>query len=92
MVVRDRQPEQSRQDLEDGPGLAPRAPVREVVREPGRLVQDALREPLVQSHGDNVPLPEGMEFGISDLVVVLGVVAIVIGVRFLLRRPPDDEG
>ena len=33
-----------------------------------------------------------MEFGVSDLVVVLGVVAVVIGIRFLTRRPPDDEG
>lgn len=32
-----------------------------------------------------------MEFGASDLVVVLGAVAVVIGVRLLTRRPPDDE-
>jgi hypothetical protein len=31
-----------------------------------------------------------MEFGASDLIVVLGAIAVVIGVRFLLRKPPDD--
>jgi hypothetical protein len=33
-----------------------------------------------------------MEFGVSDLIVVLGVLAVVVGVRFLTRRgPPDDD-
>jgi hypothetical protein len=33
-----------------------------------------------------------MEFGASDLIVVLGAVAVIIGIRFLIRgRPPDDE-
>ena len=33
-----------------------------------------------------------MEFGASDLIVILGVIAVIIGVRFLIRGgPPDDE-
>jgi hypothetical protein len=34
-----------------------------------------------------------MEFGAGDLIVVLGAVAVIIGIRFLVRGgPPDDEG
>jgi hypothetical protein len=33
-----------------------------------------------------------MDFGVSDLIVVLGVVAVVVGLRFVTRGgPPDDE-